>query len=146
MNQFLPIPAIIIGVVLYFFFWCGLLIVIGRASGWIALAQRYRATEEFTGKRWHMQHAQFRWSMNYSGALTVGANASGLHLSILFPFRPGHPTLFIPWADAKIDMKQSFWLGKFMEIQFPELPGIYVRFGEKLARKIAETVGPQLVK
>src|SRR5882724_11691669 len=112
MNQLQPIPVIIVAVVLYFFFWCGLLIAIGRASGWIALAQRYRATADFTGKRWHLQHAQFRWSMNYSGALTVGADAAGLYLNMMLPFRPGHPALFIPWADTKIEMTQSFWLGK----------------------------------
>jgi hypothetical protein len=99
MNQLLPIIGIPLVVILYVVFWCGLMIAIGRASGWIALAQSYRTTAPLAGQRWHMQHAQFRWGMNYSGSLTIGADSNGLYLAILLPFRPGHPALFIPWSE-----------------------------------------------
>jgi hypothetical protein len=136
----LTIPLVIIG---YIFFWCGLMIVIGGYGGWALLAQKYRTTSQFEGSRWHFQSAQFRWSCNYSGGLTVGANATGIYLRMPLPFRPGHPTLFIPWAETKVEMKKSFWSSKFMEVQFPEVPGTYVRFSKKLADRIASTAFQQ---
>jgi hypothetical protein len=120
------------------------LVVAGRIGGWIALAQRYRATELFTGKSWHFQHIQLTWSMNYSGITTVGANSAGLYLSLFFPFRIGHSPLFIPWNEMKMEMKQSIFSGKYMEIHFTEVPGTLIRISEKLARKIAAEVGPEL--
>ena len=144
MNAF---PAITIGilvVVTHVFFFCGLMIVIARLSGWIALAQRYRLNGRFDGTCWYFQHAQFRWSMNYSGALTIGVNGDGLYLSIWPMFRPGHPRLFIPWSETTIRMSRTFWLGNYMEIQFPNVPRTLIRFHERLAKRIAATVGPQL--
>jgi hypothetical protein len=133
------VPLVII---LYVFFWCGLMVVIGRFGGWLLLAARYRTTEPFEGERWHMQHAQLRWSCNYSGVLTIGANAVGLYFKPLFLFRPGHPPLFIPWSETKIEMKKSFWMGHYMELRFPNVPGTVIRFPEKLAKKIAAVSFP----
>lgn len=143
----IQLPAIAIAVLViigYIFFLCGLMIVIGRFGGWIALARRYRLREAFVGKRWYCQHAQLRWSCNYSGCLTVGVNAQGLYLSVWPMFRPGHAKLFIPWAEMVIAMKKSFWLGRHMELQFPNVPGTVIRFHRRLADRFAETIGPQL--
>jgi hypothetical protein len=137
LNQFFAVASIPLVVILYVFFWCGLMIAIARLGGWIPLAQKYRATEPFEGGLWHFQKAQFRWSCNYGGILTVGANTTGLYLRTVLLFRPGHPPLFIPWAETKIEMKKSFWLGQYMELQFPQVPRTCIRFPEKLAKKIA---------
>ncbi len=141
-----PIPSILVVLALYALLWCGTMVMIGRLSGWIALGQRFRAENRFHGKCWYFQYAQFRWSMNYSGALTVGADATGLYISIWPMFRLGHPPLLIPWPAIKIEMKRSFWLGDYMEVQFPEVPRTVIRFHERLARRIAATVGPQLAQ
>jgi hypothetical protein len=74
----------------------------------------------------------------------VGANTDGLYLSIFPIFFMGHPKLFIPWSETSIQMKRSFWMGKHMEIQFPQVPGTLIRFRESLANRIAAAVGPQL--
>jgi len=143
LNQ-IPAAAVLpIFIVLYILFWAGLLVILGRLSGWILLAQRYRATEPFEGKRWYLQHAQLRWGINYSGCLTVGANPTGLYLRIWPMFRPGHPALFIPWAETKIEMKRSFWMGNYMEMEFTQVPRTKIRFRERLAKKIATVVGEQ---
>ena len=140
----LPLFIGLLVAIAYVLFWCGLMLATGRLSGWSVLGRRFRARQRFQGKCWYFQHAQFRWAINYSGALTVGANETGLYLSPWAIFRVGHPRLFIPWGEMNIEMKHSFWLGHFMELQFPELPGIVIRFQERLARRIAETVGPKL--
>jgi hypothetical protein len=72
MNNLPAIPIGLLVVVLYALFWCGLFVVIGRVSGWIALGQRDHTNRKFEGQCWYFQHAQLRWGMNYSGALTVG--------------------------------------------------------------------------
>lgn len=136
-NQFFPfliIPLVIVGYVL---FWCGLMVVIGRVSGWVLLAQKYRTDLAFDGPLWHFQQAQMRWRCNYGGVLTVGANPAGLYLKPLFFFRPGHAPLFIPWSETQIEMKRSFWSGNYMEVRFPNVPGAVIRFAEKLAKRIA---------
>jgi hypothetical protein len=33
----------------------------------------------------------------YGGSLNIYSSPEGLYLSVLFPFRLGHPPLFIPW-------------------------------------------------
>ncbi len=33
----------------------------------------------------------------YKGCLIIHSSPEGLHLSVLLPFRPGHPPFFIPW-------------------------------------------------
>jgi hypothetical protein len=43
-------------------------------------------------------------------------------------------------------MKHSRWLGHYMEIQFPKVPRTCIRFHERLAKRIAAAVGPQLAQ
>jgi hypothetical protein len=137
-NQLGPFLIVTLVAVGFVFFWCCLLIVIGRVSGWILLAQKYRTDAPFGGPRWHFQQAQMRWQCNYGFILTVGANPTGLFLKPLVFFRPGHPPLFVPWSETQIEMKRySFWAGTNMEVHFPNVPGTFIRFPENLAKRIA---------
>jgi hypothetical protein len=70
--------------------------LIGRISGWGTLATFYRFSESFMGECWRFQSAEMRWKGGYNNCLTIGANESGLYLSVFFLFRLGHPQLFIP--------------------------------------------------
>lgn len=92
----------VFALLLFLSFWCGLLVAISHYGGWSALARRYRFTGTFEGNRWFMQHAHFRWSCNYSGALTVGANGEGLYMSVLPLFNFGHAKLFIRGAKRSL--------------------------------------------
>jgi hypothetical protein len=145
MGNFTPYLIVLAIVVFDVILYCGILAAAARMSGWTALAQKYRATKPFEGIRWHFQHAQMRWLTNYSGVLNIGANSDGLYLAPMLLFRFGHARLFIPWAETRIEMKKSFWSGKYMEICFPEMPGLVIRLTERLAQKIAATAGPELV-
>src|SRR5262245_27125558 len=126
LNQLGPLLLVSVVVIGFLVFWCCLLFVIGRVSGWSLLAQKYRADAPFDGAHWHFQRAQMKWRCNY--VLTVGANATGLFLKPLFFFRPGHPPLFIPWSETQIEMKPLFWAGINMEVHFPNVPGTFIRF------------------
>ncbi len=48
--------------------------------------------------------------VTYSGCLTIHSSAEELHLSVLLPFRPGHPPVFIPWdAVYNATVKKVLW-------------------------------------
>jgi len=117
-----------------------LFVLIGRISGWSALANFYRFPGEFVGQKWRFQSAQLRWYMGYNNCLTIGANESGLFLSVFFLLRIGHPTLFIPWEDVSVTMKKGTW-GKYSELRFRRAPTIPFRMSGKLSDKIAEVAG-----
>ncbi len=114
--------------------------VIARISGWSTIANFYRFTGEFQGKRWYFQSAEMRWKMGYNSCLTIGTNESGLYLSIFFPFRFGHPNLFIPWGEVTFDKKKGF-IRKFVEFRFKQAPMIPFCLSEKLGNLIIESSG-----
>jgi hypothetical protein len=61
-----------------------------------------------------------RLSANYGGCLTVGSDAAGLYLAVMFLFRVGHPPLFIPWDERTISRKRdllSFALGDCVRLK-----------------------------
>jgi hypothetical protein len=93
---------------LFVLFWCGILFLIAVLTGWATLAKRFRMTSTFTGPTWGFQSARMRWSSHYGSCLNVGADATGLKLSVLFLFRPGHPPLFLPWSEVSVAQRQSF--------------------------------------
>lgn len=49
-----------------------------------------------------------RWNGRYGGCLSVGADPTGLKLSVLFFFRPGHSPLFIPWPEISVAKRSNF--------------------------------------
>jgi hypothetical protein len=93
---------------LFVFFWCAIASLIAVLTGWTTLAERFRTTSTFTGPTWGFQSARMRWSSHYHGCLTVGADTTGLKLSILFLFRPGHPPLFVPWSEISVAKRWRF--------------------------------------
>lgn len=122
-------------------FWFGtfipLWLTIGYAvallSGWRSLAEHYRTDRPFPGhKRW-MQSAKLRLGAGYNNALTLGSDADGIYMAVLFLFRMGHPPLFIPWGDIQIDEPKRFLF--LMSRKFRLGPdGIPLRVREPLAQ------------
>lgn len=115
--------------------------IISVVSGWAELARVYRFSGKFEGRRWRFQSGQMRLMMNIHNALTVGANDHGLYLAMFFPFRPGMPSLLIPWADISAQPgKFLFW--KYVEFRFRQAPAVYLQVGSALAEQIASLAGP----
>ena len=77
--------------------------VISRWSGWARLAERFRAPGPFLGECWKRQSARFRAYCGYNNCLTVGADAAGLYLSVMSPFRVFHAPLLIPWQEIEVE-------------------------------------------
>jgi len=77
--------------------------------------------------------------------VTAGANATGLYLSVPRLVRFGHPSLFIPWSETLTQTSVENWFGyewHFLNVWFPNVPGSYVRFEKKLAKRISATGFP----
>ena len=109
--------------------------VIGRVGGWSKLAAVYPLTRPFTGERWHMRSARFGWSA-YNGVITMGADPVGLYLAVMFPFRPGHPPMFIPWSE--ISAVETRFIFTYYALSFARAPGVTVKIHAGLAEKVAE--------
>jgi hypothetical protein len=117
-----------------------LFIFIARISDWATLASFYRFSGSFMGERWRFQSADLRWKMGYNNCLTIGANGSGLYLSVFFLFRLGHSNLFVPWADISVSIKRGFF-HTLMEFRFRQAPTIPFRVSERLGQRIAKAAG-----
>jgi hypothetical protein len=93
---------------LFILFWCAVTYLIALLTGWSRLAERFRLSTTFTGPTWNFQTARMRFTARYGNCLTVGADPTGLEISILFLFRPAHPPLFIPWSEITLARRSTF--------------------------------------
>jgi len=94
--------------VLFIILWFASGFLVGLASGWQSLAERYRTEREFPAHRRRMQSAQLRAGMGYNNVLTLGSDAEGLYLGVLALFRIGHPRLLVPWADVVVEEPRRY--------------------------------------
>jgi hypothetical protein len=96
------LPAIF--AVVFPIFWCAIMYWISFMGGWRQLATRYRSSSPISGTAWRFRSATLhhRMESNYGSCLKLTANEEGLGLSVFFPFRVGHPPLFIPWSEMLV--------------------------------------------
>ena len=128
-------PAIVVP--LFVAFWCAICLTLSTVGGWRTLARAYRASRPFTGQRLHLRSALFG-SVGYNGCLTLGANAEGLFISVLFPFRLGHPPLFIRWSEVE-NMGQTRQLFvRMVRFRFKRAPSVTVSMFRGTAQTIAK--------
>ena len=80
--------------------WCAVSLLLSTLGGWRHLAESFPATDQPRGRRFFMQSGKVG-SVNYGSCLTIYSTPNGLYLSVWFPFRLGHPPLFIPWSAVR---------------------------------------------
>lgn len=125
--------------------WIILMVLIAAATGWRRLAEFYRADYSFSGKKFLFQTASLRAGMGYNGALTIGVNSEGMHVSVIFPFRFGHPPLFFSWGDVSSTAKRV-WRIDTVVLQFSRCPSIPFGISKRLADKLAQASSGQFMK
>jgi hypothetical protein len=103
-------------VVIFPVFWIGISFILSRVGGWGALAERYPDL----GQADVPEAQTFRWrsvglgAVNYGSCVTLRICDSGIGLSVMLPFRLGHPPLFIPWNELhSITLPSFLWVRKF---------------------------------
>lgn len=120
--------------------WCGIVFLLSLVSGWRELSQYYGSTAPFNGPRFWFQSVSMRLRVGYNNCLIVGANTEGLYVSILFPFRIGHPPLLFPWVDISVAEKRGFLLRGF-ELRFNRCPSIPFVISKRLMNKVSKPSG-----
>ena len=120
--------------------WVLVNLIISRLTGWARMASHYPVMGAFTGKIWRFQTIGTRRGMGYKGSTNVGADSRGLHLSLFFIFRFGHPAIFVPWRDITITEKQVF-KSKELELRFRKTEDLPVRIFAELGDRLAEAAG-----
>jgi len=113
---------------------------ISHVGGWASLADTYRITEPFSGRKWKFQCGQLRYWTQYNNCLIVGADPRGLYLSILWPLRIAHPPLFIPWRDISRSSGKFLW-AKYVELRLGREGAIPFRISYPLAQKLEDAAG-----
>jgi len=96
----LPLILIVAFPIFFGGMWWGTLMLLSALGGWARLAETFSAREAPAGRCFSMQDGMVGW-VSYNACLSVSVSAEGLHLSVMFPFRVGHPPLFIPWTAVR---------------------------------------------
>ena len=132
-------PALVVAgsLVVFAAWWVFLSYLISWASGWHALAKRYRTERELPERRRRMQSAQMRRLVGYNNALTLGSDGEGIYVAMTIPIFAGHPRLFIPWPDVRDGVPtRRLWLTVRSFAFGPD--GIPLRVRESLAQFLLE--------
>lgn len=102
--------------------WLGAMHLAAWLGGWKALAGKYRVTQMPPGQaHWFQSVALTRipgLPANYGSCTILTITAEGLGLSVLAPFRLGHPPLLIPWTEFyNVQPRTVFFYWKFVDAQ-----------------------------
>ena len=71
---------------------------------------------------------------HYSSIIRMTAAADALYLSVLLPFRPGHPPLCIPWNEITFGKNKFLWKS-YVVLTLGNAERIPLRISERMARK-----------
>jgi hypothetical protein len=107
---------------------------------WAALAGAYRYRGAWPTTRWRFQDGDVGREQ-YENGLTMGVDANGLYLAIVFLFRAGHPQLFIPWSEISATEEERFQTS-YTVFHFRSAPTVPLRVGQALGRWIVAAAGP----
>ena len=129
-----PLTFVILFPFLFVAIWSGVVLLLSRIGGWRALAESYRATQPFTGEQFRMRVGWMRGS-RYRGVLSLGADSTGLFLSIFPLFRMGHPALFIPWSDISFS-KDRYGSFEGVRLRFSKVPSVSLLIPTDLAAQV----------
>lgn len=89
-------------------------ILISHIGGWWALSKRYPADGNCECKTFRMRSGRIGLA-NYGMCLVLTICESGLRMSVLFPFRIGHPPIFIPWNEFHRVMESRILIWRNLE-------------------------------
>jgi hypothetical protein len=130
---FIPAFLVVIAVVLPYF--------ISKLSGWDLLATRFRATQTFTGSRWGWQSARVRHGLGYNNCLTIGADHTGIYVSMVFFFRLQHPPLLVPWNEVYFQREFKLLFVRFVEFRLGSTEQVPFAIRESLAKQLQSAAG-----
>jgi|HubBroStandDraft_2_1064218.scaffolds.fasta_scaffold198180_1 hypothetical protein len=93
--------------------WCASCYLISFSAGWFALSRRFKKQSEpygeirSAGPFFYTVYMRF-WC-HFTCLISLTAASDALYVSILFPFRIGHPPLRIPWDEIRFSRTKYFF-------------------------------------
>ena len=117
--------------------WCLISLLIS-AMGWMGLAARYRTRAPATGRIYAVQSGDI--GARYTGVLIFGIQPDGLRMSVLLPFRVGHPPLLVPWSDIDLVEDKKTMFGTLFVFRIGKPYGTTVKVGREVGRAIAAAI------
>ncbi len=120
-------------------FWCAVVAFTAALTGWRALARRFRASSPPTGELriggpWFTTVYMRYWT-HYGSVIRMTAAPDALYLAVLFPFRPGHPPLRIPWNEIRFGHTRRF-MRNLIELTLGAGEQVPFRISEGAARRL----------
>ncbi len=119
--------------------WSFISIVVSLVGGWHALIARFRAQSEPYGQTRtagpFFYTVYMRWWGHYSSIIRLAAADDALYLSVLFPYRIGHPPLAIPWREIEFGKTSFFWR-TYVELTLGQQEHIPMRISQRMARNL----------
>ena len=97
MESFNPVYPSFLFLITFPVMWCGIVWLMAHLGGWARLGQHYGTHQTPRGESFRYQSGMIGW-ISYRGILQVHDANDGVFLSMPWPFRVGHPPLFIPWT------------------------------------------------
>lgn len=129
-------------------FWCFVVFLISRLSGWASLAAHYGVDgvqkQQASGLKWHrlrmLNLFRTRWFPGrYQNAASAAFDNDALYLKTMILFRVGHTMLRVPWSDIELVNHSSGFRGS-VHLRFYGEPGISLMFYGKHKDKILEAL------
>lgn len=136
-NSLLTSPFVL--AILFVTFWCAVCFLVSFISGWFTLARHFKKqTEPYgdsktAGPFSYTVYMRF-WS-HYSSLIRITAAGDALYLSILLPFRMGHPPLCIPWSEIKFS-RTKFLFVTYVVLTLGSKEQIPLRITQRMARNL----------
>ena len=124
--------------------WLAVTFLLSYLSGWVFLAEHYRAMQPFAGRFERVRASQMGPLGPFGGArnaLNVGIDPAGLHLRMFILFRLNCRDLFIPWAEITVSRGRYFF-ADYVDFHFRQAPKIPVRIYGKAGDVMQALAGP----
>ena len=125
-----------IAILFPFFFvgmWCFVCFIISR-FGWSAWAEIYRCDRQLQGKSYSGRSGQFNFQGCYNRALNVVLCEEGIGLSVMLPWRVGHPPLLLPWSKVVGVEEKNYFFFRILQITISDA-GKTFSFGLPISAK-----------
>lgn len=103
----------------FLLWWCFVIWLVGKMSGWQALAEKYpgggQADDPMVRWKW-WQSMGMRARCSYNNCLILGISPKGLALRMPLVFRIGHPPILLPWQAIESAETGKIWWVKTIRL------------------------------
>jgi hypothetical protein len=132
-------PGVACYAVFFITVWCASLSAISFVGGWRVLSKRFKQETapygEIRTAGPFFYSIYMRFWCHYSSVIRMTAASDELYLSVMFPFRIGHPPLRIPWNEIQLG-RTKWFLRTYIVLTLGNEEMIPMRISQRMARNL----------